>query len=87
MIKLKKRQLRKTLLHKAGRIFHRRRRGRIEPVLDWRYEYKTYLCLQVPNAVGSDEVEIMHLTVCHEKDLPCKWMKGQVVEIDRERNE
>ena len=67
----------------------RRRRRRVHSVRvegnPSKYEYKTYSCLQVPNLSGAG-VEILLLTVRHEKDLPCRWIRGQVVEIDRERD-
>jgi hypothetical protein len=73
-------------LRKAGWIYFTRL-GRIKkgPISD--FEYETYSCLIVPNAPSTKEVEIIYLRVRHEIDYPCRWIKGQVIEIDRERNE
>lgn len=87
MIKLKSNeQFRKisSWLRKTGRIFRLRRLARIEPSNNFRYKYQTYSALQVP-ASDAKEVEIMFLRVAHERDLPCRRIRGQVIEIDREK--
>lgn len=89
MVKVSKRQhLRKMIprLRKAGWICFTHSR-RIKNVQVSEYEFETYSCLIVPNAPSAKEVEILYLKVRHEIDFPCRWIKGQVIEIDRERSE
>jgi hypothetical protein len=89
MVNLSKRhQLHKMMprLRKAGWICFTHCR-RIKKVQASEYEFETYSCLIVPNAPGTKEVEIIYLKVRHEMDFPCRWIKGQVIEIDRERSE
>lgn len=80
----------KPWLRKASRLLNGRRpSSRIvaSPNFRYPYEYKTYSCLHVPNTTDMAEVEILHLTVRHEIDRPCRWIRGQIVEIDRERDD
>ena len=74
----------KLWLRKVSRLLNIRRSSRIA-ASPKSFEFKTYSCLHVPNAANMPEVEIMHLTVRHEVDRPCRWIRGQVIEIDRER--
>ncbi len=89
MIKLSRhRQLRKLLpqLRRLGEIFtHRLNRVQIKASLTAEYDVRTNSAIKVSNAYT--EVEVLLLTVQHEIDFPCRWVKGQVIEIDHERFE